>query len=226
MHIVAGIMYRGWMKMWKGHQRKMPKYKKPVRNEEKESKKEYKEKVEAAQKKWEDAKAPIIAMNQLLANWHLDGDDLNKIDRRYGAVQWPPGMTNNYLPGKDGSSFTSADWLHFVVYCGSWIMDDIITTDGNQYDMWRHFCRCVVLLTASSYTEQEAREAKIFTCRTVAMAEKLLPSCMHTCNWHQLIHLADAIIDKGPACGFWMFRFDRQWGSILFYTIPYHTIPS
>ena len=65
-------------------------------------------------------------INDQLAEFELSSAAQKEVDRRYSTIQWPKRYANKYLPMKDTGSFTSADWIHFIVYAGPWIMEGLI----------------------------------------------------------------------------------------------------
>jgi hypothetical protein len=47
------------------------------------------------------------------------------------------------------------------------------------------------MLLQCSYTAEQARQVRIFTIKTVVLAEGVLPETEHSIQWHLLIHLAE-----------------------------------
>ena len=208
MHILKNLMGY-WVDLWSGtRDPKRLVYKPPAGDS---TTQDWKEEDERAKRKFNEKVTKRAELREKLAQFKLD--DPGEVDRRYASIDWPKGLTNKYLPMKDSGSFTAADWLHFIVYAGPWIMDGLLPRAGNVYDLWLWFVKAVTLLTRSSYTPDEAREAHRFTIRTVILAEAILPFSEHYIQWHLLIHLADDIIDKGPVLYYWMFRHERYWGT-------------
>jgi hypothetical protein len=212
MHIITNLMGKYWVLMWKG-ERDPPilEFKEP-KERKNETPTDRANRVATAKSNHEADSVKRAEMAQLLKKFQLSGPQQDELDRRYGTIQWPKRFTNKYLPMKDTGSFTSADWLHFILYAGPWIMEGLIPTEGNLYDLWLWFVRCVTMLAQSSYTPDEAQQTRRFVIRTVVLAEGILPHCERNLQWHLLIHLADDVIRKGPVLYYWMFRHERYWG--------------
>jgi hypothetical protein len=183
----------------------------------------------------EDIKAKI-------KEWGLTKPQRDKVDERWASVKLPNGQGTNYLPFADSATFTSADWLHLIIYAGRWIMDGIL--GGVQLDVWLRFCRVVETLASTSFLNHPASYEIIrkFVNDTVAILEATLPATELVMKFHNLIHVVPTIIDKGPLHGYWLFRcvhlivinliylktaiaqrlqlqelplrFERQWGAI------------
>jgi hypothetical protein len=87
-------------------------------------------------------------INEELKGWKLSGPQRDDVDRRWASVRLPDGVGTNYVPFRDHSTFTSADWMHLMVYAGRWIMDGIL--EGAHLDVWLRLCRVVEALAAHS----------------------------------------------------------------------------
>ena len=149
-----------------------------------------------------------------LNDWTLSKPDQKKVDRRWASVHLPHGYGTNYVPFADHSVFTSADWFHLMVYAGRWIMDGILF--GMKLQVWLRLCRVFESLSRNAVKNDsgEHEEMRRLVIETVALCEKELPETETVIKFHNLIHLVDDIIDKGPVHGYWLFRFERQWGAI------------
>jgi hypothetical protein len=165
----------------------------------------------AEQKRVKDRNAEV---NQQIKEWQLTPDQRAEVDRRWASVELPHVQKTNYVPFADHSTFTSADWLHLMVYTGRWIMDGILP--ARQLTVWVRLCRCMETLARQKVPKHPvAQEAmRDLVIETVALCEAELPATESVMKFHNLIHLVSDIIDKGPVHGFWLFRFERQWGAI------------
>ena len=146
--------------------------------------------------------------------WQLSKAQQNEVDRRWASVELPHIQKTNYVPFADNSTFTSADWLHLMVYTGRWIMDGILF--GMQLAVWIRLCRVVETLAGHKVSKIPLiHEAMLdLVIETVVLCEYYLPATESVIKFHNLIHLVFDIIDKGPVHGFWLFRFERQWGAV------------
>jgi hypothetical protein len=216
MHIIMGLLKRYFIAQWKGERSpKTSKKFEPTTRPLLISDTEW-AKIVAEEKKQYDARE---SQRDKLRREHkkmaLTPTQLLKVDARYKAVDWPKRLANNYLPIKDTGSFTAADCLHFIIYAGPWIMEGLIPTEGNKYDLWLWFVRTITMMCQASFTVAEAIEVRRFTIQTVVLSEAVLPSTEHPILWHLLIHVADDIITKGPVVWYWMFRHERYWGFLI-----------
>jgi hypothetical protein len=145
-------------------------------------------------------------INRHLKEWKLTQPQRDEVDRRWAAVQLPNGYGTKYVPFASGSTFTSADWFHLMVYAGRWIMDGILT--GSKLDIWLRLCRVFEALSQNSVVNDPLINQALltFVAETVALCEKLLPKTESTMKMHNLIHLVEAIVDLGPTHGYWLFR--------------------
>jgi hypothetical protein len=223
MHIVKNLATY-WISMWKGERDPKRLVYKPPKRKAAMSDMEYQHCQGEAKRKFDNNERQRAELRNRLQAFKLDKSQLDEIDRRYSTIDWPKGLTNKYNPIADTGCFTAADFLHFVVYAGPWIMDGLLPRAGNVYDFWLWFVKSITLLTRSSYTPAEAQETLRFTKQTVVLAEALLPFSEHYIQWHLLIHLAEDIIEKGPVMYYWMFRHERYWG-ILTGTIRRRNAP-
>ena len=215
MHIVLGLMKRYFIPQWKGERSPPRTAFKTSDRPDFTSDEDWKKVVEEERKKYngqESKREQLRGEHKKLA---LSPAHLLEVDRRYQTVDWPTRLTNNYLPIKDTGSFTAADCLHFIIYAGPWIMEGLIPKEGNQYDLWLWFVRCITLMCQSSFSPAEATEVRRFAIQTVVLSEGVLPATEHPILWHLLIHVADDIITKGPVLWYWMFRHERFWGFLI-----------
>jgi hypothetical protein len=157
----------------------------------------------AEKKRWADKNAEV---KEQLAEWKLTKKDQDEVDRRWLSVTLPDGYGTNYAPFADRTTFTTADWFHLITYAGRWIMDGIL--EGEQLQVWLRLCRALETLSQHSVKSDPRVHAEMLALiiDTVAFCEKALPPTEQTLQFHNLIHLMEDIIDKGPVHGFWLFR--------------------
>jgi len=162
--------------------------------------------------KQEDFKRRNAEIKEDLKMWRLSQAQKDEVDRRWATVKLPHKQKTNYCPFADAATFTSADWFHLMVYAGRWIMDGILS--GRQLLVWMRLCRVGETLARQQVHPHMYEEMQTLVVDSVALCEADLPDTEHVIKLHNLINLVADIIDKGPIHGFWLFRFERQWGAI------------